>query len=103
MSTGICWLPGEPAYQYLYPWKHCKGSFPYRQDGLRFSFGCVIVQFMKTQDAIRHFKTPSALAAALRIKRQAIPQWGERVPKLRAYELERLTGGALKMRPEMYQ
>ena len=58
---------------------------------------------MRTQDAIRHFQTPAALAAALGIKRQAVPQWGVLVPKLRAYELERLTSGALKMRPEMYQ
>jgi transcriptional repressor of cell division inhibition gene dicB len=51
---------------------------------------------MKTKDAISHFKTKSALAAALRIKPSSIADWGTDVPKQRQYELERITKGALK-------
>lgn len=50
---------------------------------------------MKTADAIRHFGTQSALAKALGISKQAIAQWGERVPEGRAYQLQVITGGQL--------
>lgn len=51
---------------------------------------------MRTADAISHFKTASALARSLRITPQAITSWGELVPKVRQYELERITNGKLK-------
>ncbi len=51
---------------------------------------------MKKADAIAYFGTSSELAKRLGIAKQAISQWGEDVPKLRAFEIERITNGALK-------
>jgi DNA-binding transcriptional regulator YdaS (Cro superfamily) len=42
---------------------------------------------MKTQHAISFFGTAAELAKALGITPGAISQWGEDVPKLRAYEI----------------
>ncbi|RCN55775.1 Cro/CI family transcriptional regulator [Acidiferrobacter thiooxydans] len=52
---------------------------------------------MRTKDAIKQFRTAVALARALGCTPQAIYQWGERVPKLRAYQIELLTKGQLKV------
>lgn len=51
---------------------------------------------MKTKDAISHFGNKLKLAEALSVTKSAISQWGEDVPELRAYQIERLTGGELK-------
>ena len=53
---------------------------------------------MLTRDAVRHFGTLTALAAALGITRSAIYQWGRTVPELRQYQLESLTRGKLRAR-----
>lgn len=45
---------------------------------------------MKTDDAIKAFGTPKELAAALGITREAIYQWGDTVPELRAYQIREL-------------
>ena len=58
---------------------------------------------MKTADVVKHFGHPTLVAAALGIRRQAVLQWGKLVPELRAHQVERLTGGVLKMRPELYR
>lgn len=50
---------------------------------------------MKTEHAIEYFNGIAALAKALTISRQAIYQWGECVPELRALQLERITEGEL--------
>lgn len=42
-----------------------------------------------------------AVARALNIKSSAVSQWPEHIPRLRAYELERLTDGALKVDPDV--
>ncbi len=42
---------------------------------------------MKTEDAIRLFGTVRALADAIGVTEQAIYQWGEDVPELRAYQI----------------
>jgi DNA-binding transcriptional regulator YdaS (Cro superfamily) len=42
---------------------------------------------MKTKDAIAVFGSRRKLADALGVSTQAIYQWGEFVPKLRAYEI----------------
>ncbi|MEL4429846.1 Cro/CI family transcriptional regulator [Shewanella mangrovisoli] len=52
---------------------------------------------MKTKDAISHFGNKSKLAKALNISKSAIAQWGSDVPELRAFQIERLTDGALKV------
>lgn len=51
---------------------------------------------MKKADAVKHYGSPSALAKALGITLQAVGQWGDDVPELRQYQLEKLTGGKLK-------
>ncbi|MDT3335678.1 Cro/CI family transcriptional regulator [Shewanella sp. SP1S1-7] len=54
---------------------------------------------MKTQLAVEYFKGKSKLANALGINPASVSQWGEDVPELRAYQIERLTDGALKANP----
>ncbi len=51
---------------------------------------------MKKADAISYFNSAAALAKALKISEAAISQWGQNVPQGRAYQIEVLTGGALK-------
>jgi hypothetical protein len=55
---------------------------------------------VKTSDAISHFGSPAKLAEQLDITVQAIYQWGDDVPRLRALELEKLTGGVLAAESE---
>lgn len=61
---------------------------------------------MRTLDAIAHFREPTdktgaeaicRLSDALGISRQAVYQWGEEVPELRALQLERMTHGRLQV------
>ncbi|MFM5373345.1 Cro/CI family transcriptional regulator [Aeromonas veronii] len=54
---------------------------------------------MKKQDALDHFGGVVGLAKALGCKPQAISQWGETIPKGRAYQIEVMTGGKLKADP----
>jgi hypothetical protein len=55
---------------------------------------------VKKKDVIAHFGSVGAVADALKIKGAAVSQWGEDVPVRRAYELEKLTDGALKVAQE---
>ncbi|QJQ93941.1 MULTISPECIES: Cro/CI family transcriptional regulator [Halomonadaceae] len=53
---------------------------------------------MTTSEAIKHYGGKKIeLARALGLSPSAITQWGESVPILRQYELERLTKGKLKV------
>lgn len=55
---------------------------------------------MKTDDAIKHFGGKKIdLARALDLSPSAITQWGDIVPLLRQYQLERITKGKLKAEP----
>jgi transcriptional repressor of cell division inhibition gene dicB len=54
---------------------------------------------MKTKQAISYFGNKLKLAKALNVSKSAISQWGDDVPELRAYQIERLTRGALKVNP----
>lgn len=54
---------------------------------------------MKTKDAISHFGNKLKLSKALNVSKSAISQWGDDVPELRAYQIERLTDSALKVNP----
>lgn len=58
---------------------------------------------MLTKDAIDFYGSRKKLADALSLKRASVYQWGERVPPLRAAELQRLTGGHLKFDPASYK
>ncbi len=52
---------------------------------------------MKTSTVLLYFKNKVNIGNALGIGKSAISQWGETVPVRRAYELERITNGALKV------
>lgn len=51
---------------------------------------------MKRQTAIDYFGSIPKLARALKITYEAVRQWGEDVPELRQYQLEKITNGTLK-------
>lgn len=55
---------------------------------------------MTTAEAIAHYGTPAALAAALGIFPQAVYQWGEFPPLGRQYQIQTLTDGKLKATPK---
>lgn len=57
---------------------------------------------MFTSDAIEHFGTSAAVAAALDISRQAVGQWGDLVPPLSAARLALASDGALIFDPNLY-
>jgi hypothetical protein len=57
---------------------------------------------MRTEDAVRHFGTKSAIARALGITKASLTSWGERVPALRAWQLSAITAGKLKFDPNEY-
>ena len=50
---------------------------------------------MLKHEAIKYFGSQTNLAKKLKINQAAVSQWGELVPPLRAYEIERLTKGKL--------
>jgi transcriptional repressor of cell division inhibition gene dicB len=61
------------------------------------------IRAMWTEDALKHYKSVSALARALGISRQSIQKWHEVVPIERAFTLQDLTKGKLKVKPELYR
>lgn len=54
---------------------------------------------MRTQDAIDHFGSRSALARALGINAASTYSWRDEVPPLRQLQLEALTDGKLRADP----
>lgn len=50
---------------------------------------------MNKSDVIKHFGNATKVADALGISQAAVSQWGKKVPDLRAFQLERITNGAL--------
>ena len=58
---------------------------------------------MRKDEAVRHFGTAAALAEALGIAPSSVSEWGEFVPRGRAYELQVLTGGVLRVDPAAYE
>lgn len=53
--------------------------------------------------ALAFYKKPAAIARALKISRSAVTQWPDIVPEASALKLEKLTGGALRVQPELYE
>lgn len=51
---------------------------------------------MKTEDAKKHFGNGTRLAEALGVWHTTVYQWGEYPPEGRQYQIEVITGGALK-------
>lgn len=58
------------------------------------------MHIMKTKDVIEYFGSQVAVARALKIGKSAVNQWGKTVPLLRAYQVEKITNGALKVDEE---
>lgn len=54
---------------------------------------------MKKTDAVEHFGNQTKLAKALAISPSSVSQWGDDVPELRAFQIERLTDGKLTVVP----
>lgn len=52
---------------------------------------------MKKKTVIEHFGGVLATAKALGITSQSVSQWPEEIPELRAFQIERLTKGLLKV------
>jgi len=51
---------------------------------------------MDKQTAIDFFGSAAALAKALGVSKSAVSQWGEQVPMRRQFEIEHVSGGALR-------
>jgi len=51
---------------------------------------------MLKKDVLKHFGTQEKIASALGLKQASVSRWGENIPRLRAFEIERLTKGKLK-------
>ncbi|MFY1054690.1 Cro/CI family transcriptional regulator [Ectopseudomonas khazarica] len=51
---------------------------------------------MKTKTAAEFFGSKKKLADALGISPSAVTMWGEDVPELRQYQIERITKGKVK-------
>ena len=51
---------------------------------------------MKKKDVIAYFGNQEKTAKELDITQASVSRWGETIPLLRAFELERITNGALK-------
>lgn len=58
---------------------------------------------MKTEHAVEFFVTKTALAEALGTQKSTISNWGDVVPRGRAFELQVITDGKLKVDPSLYQ
>jgi len=52
---------------------------------------------MKKQEAIAFFGGAKKLAIALGVSPASVSQWGIDIPELRAYQIEKLTRGKLKV------
>lgn len=57
---------------------------------------------MKKSSVIKFFGDTKQTAEALDISRQAVEKWPDLVPMLRAYQIEVVTKGALKVRKYLY-
>ncbi len=51
---------------------------------------------MKKTDVVSYFGNTVKVAEVLGVAQSAVSQWGEDIPPRRAFEVERITGGALK-------
>jgi len=57
---------------------------------------------MTTSEAIEHYGSRQALAAALDLKLPSIYDWGDHPPDLRQIQLEMLTAGQLRAEASCY-
>lgn len=52
---------------------------------------------MRKQDVIKHFGSQKAVAEALGVSEAAISAWDDEIPRGRAFELQVITGGKLRV------
>ena len=52
---------------------------------------------MKKTEVIKYFGSATSVAKALKIKPAAVSQWDEEIPEGRAYQIESITNGQLKV------
>lgn len=52
---------------------------------------------MKKKDVIAHFGNQQKTADALAVTQASVSRWGEIIPRLRAFEIEHITNGKLKV------
>ncbi|WP_430454943.1 Cro/CI family transcriptional regulator [Rheinheimera sp.] len=57
---------------------------------------------MKTSDVVAFYGSKTAVADALQVHKSAVSNWGELVPRGRAFELEKLTKGKLRVDLSLY-
>jgi DNA-binding transcriptional regulator YdaS (Cro superfamily) len=57
---------------------------------------------MRTQDAINHYGSQTALAEALGIKQSSVAEWGDYPPKLRQIQIEVITARQLQAEPDCF-
>lgn len=57
---------------------------------------------MKKNDVISYFGSVGNVAKALNISHASVSGWGEIIPKGRAFEIQALSKGALKVNPSLY-
>ncbi len=53
--------------------------------------------YMQKNQVLKYFGTQEKTAQALNISQASVSRWADEVPPLRAFEIERLTNGALKV------
>ncbi len=53
---------------------------------------------MKKKDVLEYFGGVTNTARALNLAHQSVSEWPEQIPQARAYEIEELTKGALKVK-----
>lgn len=58
---------------------------------------------MNTQDVIKYFGSQSEVARVLKITRSAVNKWPDIVPEGKAYRLQAITSGALRVKTEVYE
>lgn len=58
------------------------------------------MRLMRTAAVLKHFKTQTAVAAALGIAQPSVASWGTYPPPARQLQLERITQGALRAEPD---
>lgn len=59
------------------------------------------MSIMKTEQALKHFGSNTALTSILGLSSGAISQWGEYPPSFRQLQLEKLSDGTLKAEPNL--
>lgn len=58
---------------------------------------------MLKEEVIKHFGKAKSVCEVLNLSSGSVSQWGKVIPETQAFRLERLTNGALKYDPSLYE